>query len=53
MPLRKPSRPCSGRGALGVGGLAFRAADGTEEDGVGGLGGLHTLIGEGDAVGVD
>ena len=53
MPLRRPSRPCSGRGASGVGRVPFGPADGAEQDRVGCAAGLEHLVGEGGAVGVD
>ena len=52
-PLRRPSRPCSGRGALGVGGVPLRPADRGQQHGVGAAAGLEHLVGEGRAVGVD
>ena len=51
--MRRPSRPCSGRGALGVGRVPLRAADGGEQDGVGALAGGERLVGQRRAVGVD
>ena len=37
-PLRSPSRPCSGRGRVGVGRVPLRPADGAEQHRVGGRG---------------
>ena len=53
IPLRRPSRPCSGRGRVGVGGVPLRPADGAEQDRVGGAAGVQHLVGEGGAVLVD
>ena len=52
-PLRRPSRPCSGRGLCGVGRVPLRAADGGEQHGVGAAAGREHLVGQRGAVGVD
>ena len=51
--LRRPSRPCSGRGASGSVRVPLRAADGGQQDGVGRAAGGERLVGQRRAVGVD
>ena len=51
--MRRPSRPCSGRGAGGIGAVPLRAADGSQEDGVGLAAVFEDLVGEGRAQLVD
>ena len=51
--LRRPSRPCSGRGALGSVRVPLRAADGGQQDGVGLAAGGQRLVGQRRPVGVD
>ena len=48
--MRRPSRPCSGRGASGSVVSHFGPADGAEQDRVGGAAGLEHLVGERGAV---
>ena len=52
-PLRRPSRPCSGRGASGSVRVPLRAADRAEQHGVRGAAGLEHLVGERRPVRVD
>ena len=51
--LAQAEQALLGARRVGVGGVPFRAADGAEQDRVGGLAGVEDLVGEGGAVRVD
>ena len=51
--LAQAKQALLGARRVGVGGVPFGAADGAEQDRVGGAAGRQHLVGEGDAVGVD
>ena len=51
--LAQAEQPLLGARRVGVGGVPLGAADGAEQDRVGGPAGLQHLVGEGGAVGVD
>ena len=52
-PLAQAEQALLGARRVGVGGVPFRAADGAEQDRVGGPAGVEHLVGEGGAVLVD
>ena len=52
-PLAQAEQALLGARRVGVGRVPFRAADGAEQDRVGGAAGVEDLVGEGDAVRVD